>query len=191
MRTLDDAWRWYVATRQNLERMNRLARKYWAVLPWEGALGQDDEFRTLESSDVETETRGSVAFIDDLAVVVLFPVFEQAVRGQVGEQVRSEVATLSHPVMLRAAEDALRAVEEGSFFRVLEPYKTEGHADLIEEVNQVRRYRNWVAHGRRGDQPPSVTPVAAYDRLSRFLAIVFPVSEADSSPSAGIPEIGE
>ena len=42
-------------------------------------------------------------------------------------------------------------------------------ANLIEEVNQVRRYRNWVAHGRRTPQPAAVTPATAYDRLKRFL----------------------
>jgi hypothetical protein len=37
-------------------------------------------------------------------------------------------------------------VGEGSFFAVLQSYK--GPDDnLIEQVNQVRRYRNWVAHG--------------------------------------------
>jgi hypothetical protein len=71
-----------------------------------------------------------------------------------------------------AAEDAVSAVEFGSFAKVLDPYKAQGHADLIEEVNQVRRYRNWVAHGRRGDQPPSVAPRMAYERLSRCLAII-------------------
>jgi hypothetical protein len=80
------------------------------------------------------------------------------------------------------ARDALEAIEVGSFFRVLEPYKSEGHADLIEEVNQVRRYRNWVAHGRRGEQPPSVAPRMAYERLSRFLAVVIPTGTAPEPP---------
>ena len=47
MKALDDAWRWYENTRDNLLRLNRLARKYWLSLPWEGALGRDDEFRLL------------------------------------------------------------------------------------------------------------------------------------------------
>jgi hypothetical protein len=59
-------------------------------------------------------------------------------------------------------------IEHGSFFKVLEPYK-KIDADLIEQVNQVRRYRNWVAHGRRGPQPDAVDPRAAWDRLQRCL----------------------
>ena len=55
---------------------------------------------------------------------------------------------------------------------MLEPYKSAAGAGLVEEVNQVRRYRNWVAHGRRDDLRPkdNVEPREAYDRLTRFLA---------------------
>jgi hypothetical protein len=62
-------------------------------------------------------------------------------------------------------------IEQGSFFKVLEPYK-DLDANLIEEVNQVRRYRNWVAHGRRTEQPSAVSPATAYDRLKRFLDLL-------------------
>ncbi len=45
-------------------------------------------------------------------------------------------------------EDAVGQIEHGSFHWVLEVFKPYG-AGLVEEVNQVRKYRNWVAHGRR------------------------------------------
>ena len=172
MKTLDDAWSWYGATRQNLERMNRLGRKYWGQLPWDGELGRDDDFRILEAADIEAETRISLDFIDDLAIVVLFSVFEQGVRDHIGGELLKESEAVQHPVLKKAADDAIRGVEEGSFFKVLEPYKATGHADLIEEVNQVRRYRNWVAHGRRGAQPPAVDPRKAYLRLVQLLEVI-------------------
>ena len=59
-------------------------------------------------------------------------------------------------------------LEHGSIFRVLEPFKGKA-ADLTEEVNKVRRYRNWVAHGRRTPQSDAVDPLTAYKRLKRFL----------------------
>lgn len=102
--------------------------------------------------------------------------------------VSTESAELAHPVLRKAAADAVSAIEVGSLARVLEPYKAEGRADLIEEVNQVRRYRNWVARGRRGEQPPAVAPRAAYDRLSRFLTTVIPAEPgfcAAPPPSVG------
>jgi hypothetical protein len=183
MKTLDDAWRWYHATRDNLDRMHRLARRYWQALPWEGSLGRDDDFRTLEDEEVLKETKYSLDFLDDLTVVVLFSVFEQTIRDQVRDEVQAESAGLIHPVLRKAAEDVTQAIEVGSFARVLEPYKVEGHADLIEEVNQVRRYRNWVAHGRRGEQPPSVAPRMAYERLTRFLVVVIPSESGPESPT--------
>jgi hypothetical protein len=39
----------------------------------------------------------------------------------------------------------------------------------VEEVNQVRQYRNRVAHGRRGNPPFSLDPETASERLKRFL----------------------
>jgi len=64
-------------------------------------------------------------------------------------------------------------VHEGSFFAVLDAHKGP-HDDLLEAVNQVRRYRNWVSHGKRGARPPDVSPRVAYERLGEFLAVFFP-----------------
>jgi hypothetical protein len=50
MKSLQDAWNWYEATQAQLGLMNRLARKHWDALPWEGRLNQDDAFRTLSLS---------------------------------------------------------------------------------------------------------------------------------------------
>lgn len=186
MKTLDDAWKWYVNTRDNLRRMHRLASRYWPGLPWEGDLGRDDEFRTLEGEAIQSETRYGLDSLDDLTVVVLFSVFEQSIRDHIKGELVVEAAGLVHPVLRDAAADAIEAVQVGSFFRVLKPYKSEGHADLIEEVNQVRQYRNWVAHGRRGEQPPSVAPRMAYERLARFLAVVIPIDSDPPTPEASL-----
>jgi hypothetical protein len=78
---------------------------------------------------------------------------------------------VTHPVVQAALGDGRDQIEQGSFFRVLQAYKPSIDNDLVEQVNQVRKYRNWVAHGRRGSETPaSVTPLAAYDRLRALLA---------------------
>ena len=56
----------------------------------------------------------------------------------------------------------------GSFYHVLAPFRSQ-EPDLTEEVDQVREYRNWVAHGKRRAIKNAVTPEVAYDRLKRFL----------------------
>jgi hypothetical protein len=62
-------------------------------------------------------------------------------------------------------------MKERSFSRILEIFKGMD-ASLVEEANQVRRYRNWVAHGRQSDPRAKVIPKVAYDRLSRFLKAI-------------------
>lgn len=175
MRTLAEARDWYLATLHQIRLMRRLGDKFWDQLPWEGPLGQDPRLRSVERTAIAGETELSLRPLADLAVLVLFSVFEANVRELVLDTIEPELAGLRHPTLRHAALAARDAVEEGSFFRVLEPFKTLGLSDSIEEVNQVRRYRSWVAHGRRGDEPPAVTPEAAFDRLDRLLrAIVEP-----------------
>ena len=105
--------------------------------------------------------------LDDLAVLVLISAFESMVRIRVLTEVRNEESAIRHSVLIEAVQEAIQRVEEGSFYWVIKPFKRLDH-DLVEEVNKVRQYRNWVAHGRRGSKPPTVEPRIAYARLSRF-----------------------
>lgn len=172
MNRLDDAWAWYDATRRQLRLMGRLADQYWNRLPWADGLDRDDHFRAIAGSEVIVgETRVGLAALDDLAVVVLFSVFEAQVREAVLEKFAVATAGHDHPVVRKASEDAEQWIREGSFFRILDAYKAVVDKNLVEHVNQVRKYRNWVAHGRRGANPPdNVTPRLAFDRLAAFLA---------------------
>ncbi len=176
MKTLADAWGWYRATKRNLTRMRRLGSKHWNDASLEHAsIWQDDEFRMVEATEIVAEATTSLRPIDDLAVVVLFSVFESQVRDYLAARMRPQVGALTDPILKEAAEEAVQGVKEGSFARrVLDPLKEQGLVapDLVEKVNQVRKYRNWVAHGRReGDaETNNVTPRMAYDRLREFLA---------------------
>ncbi|MGH7222865.1 MAG: hypothetical protein ACRELF_06540, partial [Gemmataceae bacterium] len=157
MKTLADAWIWYEATKRNLGRMQRLGRRHWGNPSLEGAsIWLDDHFKTLEASDIVEETTTSLKPIDDLAIVVLFSVFESHVRDHLVARIKPEATGLSEPILKEAADDAIQGVEEGSFSRrVLYPLKEQRHvsAELVEKINQVRKYRNWVAHGRREPVP--------------------------------------
>jgi len=187
MKTLTDAWNWYEATKRNLARMRRLGSNHWGHPSLEAAsIWQDEEFRMLEASDIVEETAASLKPIDDLAVVVLFSVFESHVREYLVERIEPQAAALSDPILKEAAADAIQGVKEGSFYRrVLDPLKTQGRvpADLVTRVDQVRGYRNWVAHGRREAPMNNVSPRMAYDRLNEFLAVLGIASEAEEEQS--------
>ncbi|HEX4610424.1 MAG TPA: hypothetical protein VH092_19695 [Urbifossiella sp.] len=177
MTTLGEAWAWYRATKVGAERLARLA-KYWDGLPWDDGppavnrIGRDNILGHVDSMTLAGDATASEVGLADLAVLVLFSVFEAQVRDWVKAGMRPELEQLRDPTLRKAGQDSIRTVEDGSFGRVLEPYKSPAGPDLVEEVNQVRKYRNWVAHGRRPDGRPEVEidPRAAYDRLTRFLA---------------------
>jgi hypothetical protein len=187
MKTLADAWRWYGVTKRNLTRMRRVGKKHWNDPSLEAAsIWQDDEFKRLEASAIVTETTTSLEPIDDLAVVVLFSVFESHVRDYLAAGMTPEVASLTNPILKEAAEDALQGVQEGSFYRrVLNPLKEQGRVppDLVTQVDQVRDYRNWVAHGQRERDTDlnKVTPTVAYRRLRDFLAVLDIAIEAEQT----------
>jgi hypothetical protein len=148
--------------------MRRLGKKHWDSLPADLPLWRDDYFKELQAAEIDEKAHVVLEDLDDLCILFLFSVFEAIVRNRVIVDVESQLPSIQHPA-LRYAIAAMRDdVEHGSFYKVLEPYKGDD-ADLIENVNQVRRYRNWVAHGRRGDQPDYVDPKAAFDRLQLFL----------------------
>jgi hypothetical protein len=148
--------------------MERLGERHWDNLPWDGDLGCDNRLNKLTAAEILSSTQAVLEDLDDLCVLLLFSVFEATIRARVLADVEAELPPLNHVAIKRALEDMKESIEHGSFFRVLEPYK-DSDANLIEEVNQVRRYRNWVAHGRRTEQPAAVNPTTAYDRLTRFL----------------------
>jgi hypothetical protein len=167
--SLDDAWRWYESSRQLARTLGRLGEKHWNDLPWDGELGRDNHLKVLTSAEILSDSERALDDLDDLCVLLLFSVFEATIRERVLAEVEAELPPLRHVAIKRALDEMKEGIEHGSFFKVLEPYK-DLDANLTEQVNQVRRYRNWVAHGRRTEQPAAVNPTTAYDRLKRFLA---------------------
>ena len=175
MTSLADAWNWYRATRDQLALAQRLGRKHWDRQEFRDLIGRDDHARDFNGAAVIAATSAALQPLDDLAVLVLFSVFEAIVRDRLVTQFQDERIGLIHPVLREAAREAVEGIKNGSFHNnVIEPLKADISDLVIEPVNQVRRYRNWVAHGRRTEKPESVTPEVAYERLSLFLEAITP-----------------
>jgi hypothetical protein len=171
MRTLAEAWSWYRVTYQNVQRLKRLGRKHWDLLPPDAAIWRDDHFRTVTATDLEREARQSLEELDDLAIVLLFSSFESQVRSHLLGTIADERLALRHPVLQAAAQEAVERIDRGSFARVLDGIKALDH-DLVEQVRQVRRYRNWISHGKRGEAPRKLSPKEVYGRLKALLAAI-------------------
>jgi hypothetical protein len=172
MMTLDEARDWYLTARSHLGLFGRFGKKYWDGLPWDGPLGKDDTFKEVESDRIVEGAVFCLDHLDDFAVLILFSVFESIVRDRVLSDISEERSRLTHALLIKLVDDSIQDVESGSFFRVLEVFKSAKTPDLVEEVNQVRKYRNWVAHGRRTDRPEAVDPETAFSRLKRFLELI-------------------
>ncbi len=168
MMTLDDAWDWYLRAKKQLGPFNRIGRRHWSGLPGDGPIGRDEKLRDIEAQDIVDDTSFCLDHLNDFAVLILFSAFESIIRERARLDVQNERKDVSHPLVARILDESIQDIELGSIFRVLDVFKGRD-ADLVEEVNQVRRYRNWVAHGRRGDPPAVVGPEAAFHRLRRFL----------------------
>jgi hypothetical protein len=168
MMTLEDAWRWHETTKRHIKLFGRLGEKYWSDLAWDGPLGRDDKLKSLDSGVIVKEFRFCVEHLDDFAILVLFSAFESAMREQVLSMIDNERNQSARPLVVRILDDARQETKRGRILRVLGFFKNQD-AGLVEKVNQVRRYRNWVAHGRRTIHPAAVDPTEAYERLKEFL----------------------
>ena len=82
--------------------------------------------------------------------------------------------------------DVFSSVERGHF------RDETGDADaVLRRIDQVRDYRNWVAHGRRDAPTNNVTPELAYARLNEFLAALGIASESEEESPRSSDEIPE
>jgi len=168
-----------------MKTLNRLA-KVWGDLPWGqcdawvARVERDSVLGRIEAVELERNARTVTEELDDLAIFVMFSVFEATVRDHLKNQIAPELRRLEHPSLVKAGKDVEDTIEQGSFGKLLEPFKLDVKTkSLVEEVNQVRRWRNWVAHGRRSERRPddTVIPRAAYDRLGEFLSLLEHVDE--------------
>jgi hypothetical protein len=187
IRSLVDAWRWYEAMKNLTVMMDRIARRYWNEDVQEQTLAQtlhqDAMLKEYAAAPILELTQRVKDDLDDLAVLLLFSVFEAIVRERTLEEMDRELPTPpSHPTLTRAIADAKDAVEHGSFGRVTEAYKSL-NPDVKTQVDQVRQDRNWVAHGHRGAPKNNVDPARASDRLGFFLRLLD--AEANTRVSLG------
>jgi hypothetical protein len=187
--SLEGAWKWYQAVRTLALDMRRLAAKWNEPALWD-TLGRDNRFQDLSAADLKDRAETVLEDLNPLAVLVLFSVFEVTVRDRVKADVDRETETIQHPALARAVRNLKEDIENGSFGRVIESYKSMD-VDLTAQVNQVRKFRNWVAHGRRGKRPEnSVQPESAMERLRGYLAKLEEIEQSRAivlPPDAPVP----
>jgi hypothetical protein len=200
MKTLQDAWDWYEAARENLARMNRLGTHHWdddSLV--NSSISKDERFKELLAAEIVAETKRAITPLNDLGVLVLFSVFEAAVRAHLESLIEPLTATLGHPILQNAANGVLEGIRQGSFANeVLSPLQKQGEitSELSDKAKQVRNYRNWMAHGKRVPRPSNIinlTPKETFERLKEFLdTLGFAVeAELPEAVESGDDSIGQ
>jgi hypothetical protein len=170
IQSLGDAWKWYTAVRTLAYDMIHVAGR-WDRPEWAAAASHDNRLGDRTAGDLSDMARTILDDLDHLAVLVLFSVFESSVRAQAEADVDRELALISHAAVLQVVKELKEAIANGSFAKVTAAYQ-QLNTDLTAQVNQIRKFRNWVAHGRRGEPENNVLPDEAFERLTRYLDLL-------------------
>ena len=123
------------------------------------------------SSSLEaiTKIRDTTQNLDDATVVLYWSVFEQMVLDFVLHTIKATKQRIS-PFDKKFLEHVFKKARYINFEELLNLFKGKNvPSKKIGNVKQVYQYRNWIAHGKRGEQPPNITPDEAYLRLTEFL----------------------
>mgnify|MGYP007008951119 CR=1 FL=1 len=76
----------------------------------------------------------------------------------------------NNEVTQKISKYTIQQAERGLFTEIIDLFQPLVDVRQIGMVKQVYVYRNWVAHGKKTDHPPSkIDPISAYERLSAFL----------------------
>lgn len=181
---LDEAWEWYLGVRQTAVVSRRIAG-VWDELR-EQVFSPVEGQRLPTGDQLDASAGAALREVDDIAVLYLFANFETLIRDDVLARIDAERTALAptHPLLVGAMATLDRQIKQGNVAELLDAYNTGVDAKLRAiqtEVREVREYRNWVAHGRRGPSPQlsvNMTPEIAKDRLEDFLSAVraYPVA---------------
>jgi len=109
--------------------------------------------------------------IDDQAVLFLYATFEAVLRDHVVAQAGHLIGAIHPSAQFGLNMQAWFAdiCRETRMDKVVDLFSPSVSQTLIAQAGSIRKYRHWLAHGKRGAVPPSVTPLFAYTSLTSFL----------------------
>lgn len=166
MSQLDETIAWYRTVKANQLLVSKVLKDHIEVVP------ETSPFFGLSESEATRMLEESAAEVEDLTVVALVSFFEQLVIDSLRELVERIETEQTSPTMGALAGYAFRDVERWRFDDILKLFEAALQHGLLDQVRNIYRYRNWVAHGKRKQKPVITDPVTAYEALSRFLSSV-------------------
>jgi hypothetical protein len=132
---------------------------------------QGSQFLAATDQQVSDQLDTAQDMIDDQAVMFLYATFEAALRDHVVAQAGLFGGAI-HPSAqfgLNMQSWFTELCGETRMDRVAGLFSPSVSQTLVAQAGSIRKYRHWLAHGKRGAIPPSVTPFFAYTSLTSFL----------------------
>lgn len=160
---LDRVWSWYESV------CDSISAAAYLVENAPGRIPPSLKFADL-APEAALDTLGQTQKeIEDHAVLALFAVFERSILDHLVSTARNVEGRLASALERRMVSEGLKDLDRWRLGDVLDVYKVRIDSRLVGDVKQVKRYRDWVAHGRRSPVPTQMNPKTAYDRLSEFV----------------------
>ncbi len=169
---LDLIWRAYGIT---LDAFGVVRRSLSIAAPERTAVLQGSQFaKPASNQNILDALDAAQEELDDQTVMFLYATFEATLRDHVTDQAPL-LATSTHPgpqfgPNLEAwFTEFCKETRMDRVITLFEPWAT---STGIAQAGTIRKYRHWLAHGKRGAAPPSVLPQFAYkltDQLSEVM----------------------
>jgi hypothetical protein len=140
---------------------------------WQERPFRNTTFHRQEAGHVTERLNAANTELDKLTLFSLYAAFEARLRDHVSGHVGLlRAAGTPDPQFGEALADEFGAFVGGPRFgKLIELFDHAVGEELIAKAGAIRKFRHWMAHGRRGPAPPSVPPRAAYNTLTEFLTL--------------------
>lgn len=164
---LDSIWRAYGITLDSygvVRRSLSLAQRALALQGGQFATMNNDQ-EILDALDAAQEE------LDDQTVMFLYAAFEARLRDHVTAQGHHLAAAAQPGPQFgpNLQNWFIELCNETRMDKVVALFESWAGPTGVAQAGSIRKYRHWLAHGKRGAIPPSVTPQLAYNSLTSFL----------------------
>jgi hypothetical protein len=164
---LDPIWRAYGITLDSYSVVRRSLTGPNRALALHGSqfVTAANDQEVLDALDVAQEE------LDEQTVMFLYATFEATLRDHLSAQGSLlAAATQPGPQFGPSLQTWFTELcKETRMDKIVDLFEPWVGATGIAQAGSIRKYRHWLAHGKRGAAPPSVTPPFAYNSLTNFL----------------------
>lgn len=132
---------------------------------------RNTRFYHMGQADCEQLLSSAHARIEDQTVLALYAAFEVTLRDHLVRQ-SPHLARADQPDAefgQALAELYEKYCDDARMDHVAGLFSNAAGQELIAKAGSIRVYRHWIAHGQRGETPPTVSPQFAYRALGEFL----------------------